>query len=196
VKILTIHSSARIKNSDSRQLSNELASHLQSIHADSELIERDLTQNLSFINEAMIDAFYKPEDSLTNEEKTILANSDELTQELIDADIIIIGAPMYNFTISGCLKTYIDQICRLDKTFATNENGFEGLLTNKRCYIIATSGGTPFGSPADFLLPYIKQALKFIGIENAVEFVVDQYDADERQTAIDSVKKQIKEISE
>jgi len=195
VKILKIHSSARIKNSDSRELTNKLASHLNSIHSDSEVIERDLTQDLSFINEAMIDAFYKPEESLTAQEKAVLADSDALVEELIEADIIIFGAPMYNFTISGRLKAYIDQICRLDKTFATNENGFEGLLKDKTCYIIATSGGTPFNSPADFLLPYMKQALKFIGIENVVDFTLDQYDAKQRETAKQEAIASFEEIS-
>lgn len=195
MNILKIHSSARVKHSVSRDLTHKLAAHLQSIHPQSTLIERDLTQNLSFINEAMINVFYKPEASLNKDEKTVLAASDRLVKELIDSDIIIIGAPMYNFTISGCLKAYIDQICRLDKTFATNESGFEGLLTNKKCYIIATSGGTPFGSSSDFLLPYLKQALAFIGINDTTQLTIDQLDANAREAAIQAVNKTITELS-
>ena len=194
MKILKIDSSARTTASDSRELSELLAQRLLALHPDSNVISRDLKQGLSFITEEMINYFYTPETSLTNEQKTILAESDAMTQELIDSDIIIIGAPMYNFTITGLLKTYIDQICRLGKTFATNDTGFEGLLNNKQVYIIATSGGTPFGSSGDFMLPYLRHALAFIGLTNITEFTLDQLDAQERATAMTTLKKRISSL--
>lgn len=191
MKILKIDSSARVTASTSREISELLALHLLKLNPSSEIITRDLNQGLTFINEQMIEYFYTPEELLTDSQKTVLAQSDELTQELIESDIIIIGAPMYNFTISGLLKTYIDQVCRLGKTFATNETGFEGLLKDKKVYIIATSGGTPFGSAGDFMLPYLRHALAFIGLTDITEFTIDQLDANERTNALTELKDQI-----
>lgn len=191
MKILKIDSSARVSASSSRELSELLAQRLHALNNDNEIINRDLSHDLSFITEEMINHFYTPEDALTSEQKAVLAVSDKMTQELIDSDVIIIGAPMYNFTISGLLKTYIDQICRLGKTFATNDKGFEGLLTNKKVYIIATSGGTPFGSRGDFMLPYLRHALAFIGLTDITEFTLDQLDSDERAAAMTDLKNEI-----
>ena len=191
MKILKIDSSARTVASTSRELSELLAQRLQVLNPGSELISRDLNQGLSFISEEMINCFYTPEESLNDAQKTTLAESDTMTQELVDSDIIIIGAPMYNFTITGLLKTYIDQICRLGKTFSTNPTGFEGLLHNKKVYIVATSGGTPFGSGGDFMLPYLRHSLSFIGLTNVTEFTIDQLDTNKREVAITQLKERI-----
>jgi len=195
MKILKIDSSARVTASTSRELSELLAQRLLELNPKSEIITRDLNQGLSFITEEMINYFYTPEESLNMTQKAVLANSDAMTQELIDSDIIIIGAPMYNFTITGLLKTYIDQICRLGKTFATNATGFEGLLTNKKVYIIATSGGTPFGSNGDFMLPYLRHALAFIGLTDITEFTIDQLEVEERNLAVAKLKKQLSNLT-
>lgn len=194
MKILKIDSSARTTTSVSREISDLLTQRLHSLNPGSEIIVRDLNQDLSFINAEMIEYFYTPEASLSSAQKNVLAESDQMTQELIDSDVIIIGAPMYNFTITGLLKTYIDQICRLGKTFATNDTGFEGLLKNKKVYIIAISGGTPFGSNGDFMLPYLRHALAFIGLTNITEFTIDKLDAQERAVAITALKNQISHI--
>lgn len=194
MKILKIDSSARVTASTSRELSELLAQRLHAINPKSEIISRDLSKNLSFITEEVIEYFYTPEESLNNTQKAILTESDALAQELIDSDIIIIGAPMYNFTISGLLKSYIDQVCRLGKTFITNSTGFEGLLKDKKVYIIATSGGTPFGSHADFMLPYLRHALAFIGLTEVKELTIDQLDPTKRETAIKLLKEKISHI--
>jgi len=180
MKILSIYSSAKIQGSKSRELTTKISEKLQSL-SDGEIITRDLSQNLNFLNEAMIDRFYTEEDKLSDEDKQVLAPSDKLVDELIEADAIVIGAPMYNFTISGMLKVYLDQICRLDKTFSTNPNGFEGMLENKTAHIVITTGGTAVGGEDDFMSNYLKHVLGFIGITDIHFYVLDKFDAEQAE---------------
>lgn len=89
-----------------------------------------------------------------------------MVAELQDADVIVIGAPMYNFSIPSTLKAWVDLIARVGVTFQYTENGPVGLLTGKKAYIVAATGGVPVNSPADFATPYLKQVLGFVGISD------------------------------
>ena len=180
MKILNINSSAQLNGSRSRQLTSALANKLKEL-SNGTVINRDLTQGLQFITEAMIDRYYTPENELTEQDKNILRPSDELVDELIESNVIVIGAPMYNFAIPGALKSYIDQICRLGKTFATNPEGFEGLLKDKIAYIIITTGGTPIKGNDDFMTTYLIRILNFIGIIDVRFLVVDKFQPEEAE---------------
>ena len=193
MEILKINASAKINNSRSRLLTAQLASKLQNL-SNGKIIDRDLTQGLQFITEAMIDRYYVPEDSLSAEDKNILKPSNDLVDELLNSDVIIIGAPMYNFAIPGTLKSYLDQICRLGKTFSTNPEGFEGLLIGKIAYIIITTGGTPIGGKDDFMTDYLTRVLNFIGITDIRFMVVDKFDPEEAQQKMQSVTNEINAI--
>lgn len=95
--------------------------------------------------------------------------SDELIAELKSADIIVIGAPMYNFSIPSTLRTWFDHVLRPRATFAYSAAGAEGLLKGKRAIVIESRGGMYSDGPMksiDFQEPYIRQLLKFIGISD------------------------------
>ena len=186
MKILNINSSAQLTSSRSRQLTSALTNKLKQL-SNGTVINRDLTQGLQFITEAMIDRYYIPENELTEQDKNILHPSDELVDELIESDVIVIGAPMYNFAIPGALKSYIDQICRLGKTFATNPEGFEGLLKNKIAYIIITTGGTPVEGNDDFMTTYLTRILDFIGITDVHFLVVDKFQPKDAEQQLQDV---------
>ena len=186
MNILNINSSAKINGSRSRQRTKALTIKLAQL-SDGNIINRDLTRGLQFITEAMIDRYYTPENELSAADKDILRPSDELVSELIESDIIVIGAPMYNFGIPGTLKSYLDQICRLGKTFATNPTGFEGLLKNKIAYIIITTGGTPIGGKDDFMTTYLTKVLDFVGISDVRFLIVDKFQAQEAEQQLLSV---------
>ena len=186
MNILNINSSAKINGSRSRQLTKALTIKLAQL-SDGNIIDRDLTRGLQFITEAMIDRYYTPENELSAADKDILRPSDELVSELIESDIIVIGAPMYNFGIPGTLKSYLDQICRLGKTFATNPTGFEGLLKNKIAYIIITTGGTPIGGKDDFMTTYLTKVLDFVGVSDVRFLIVDKFHAQEAEQQLLSV---------
>lgn len=103
-------------------------------------------------------------ENLSPRQLEALALSDKLVQELKDNDTIVIGAPMYNFTIPAQLKTWIDLVARAGVTFRYTAAGAEGLLTGKKAVIVATFGGFHKGTAEDFVVPYLKTFLAFIGI--------------------------------
>ena len=77
---------------------------------------------------------------------------------------MVIGAPMYNFSVPSTLKAWVDLIARVGVTFNYTENGPKGLLEGKKAYLVVATGGVPVNSAADFATPYLKQVLGFVGI--------------------------------
>lgn len=133
---------------------------------------RDCTA-IPAIDGTWIGAAYTPADARTAEQKAALALSDELIAELKAADVIVIGCGVYNFGVTGPLKHWIDEVCRVGETFKYSEAGPVGLAGDKRVIVAYTSGGVPAGSAYDLATPYLKQVLGFIGITN-VEIVAAQ----------------------
>jgi FMN-dependent NADH-azoreductase len=168
MKLLRIDSSAR-RNSVSRQLTAKFVEHWRKENLEGEVIERDLVATaLPHITDEWVQAAHSDPASLTTEQKLVLASSDALIEELRQADEIVIGAPMYNFTIPAPLKAWIDQVVRVGKTVLYRESGPEGLLKGKRVYVITSRGGgyRP-GTPTDrfdYQEPYLRHILAFIGL--------------------------------
>ena len=111
----------------------------------------------------------KPEER-TAEQRAVVEFSDTLIDELRSADVVVIGLPMYNFGIPSTLKAYFDHIARAGVTFRYTAQGAVGMLTGKRAYVFATRGGAYAGTPLDTQTTYVRDFLRFIGI-NDVEFV-------------------------
>lgn len=158
--VLHIDASARFASSASRTASAQIVTGL---NADT-VVRRDLAQGLPFLDEAFTIATFTPTDDRTDAQNAALAISDTLVAELQAADTIVIGAPIYNFSIPAVLKAWIDQIARVGVTFAYTETGPKGLLKGKKVIITLASGGTPIGSEIDFASPYLRFALGFVGI--------------------------------
>lgn len=169
-KVLRVDGSARRNDSITRQLSDELISALKP----TEISVRDLADGLPLIDEAWVGANFTPEENRTSEQKTRLALSDSLVEELMAADTIVIGLPAYNFGVPASVKAWIDLIARARLTFRYTENGPEGLLKGKRAFIAFASGGTPLGSDYDFATGYMKHVLGFIGITDVTIVSADQ----------------------
>ena len=167
---LVIHSSGRTEQSVSRKLTAELVAALAAKNPGLHVTHRDVAAGLPFVNDLMIAGFYLPAEQRTAEHRQALAFSDELVQELQAADVLVIGAPIYNFTIPAALKAWVDLIARAGLTFRFTEAGFEGLLHGKKAYVVVTSGGVEVGSPYDLNTPYLRQVLGFMGITD-VEFI-------------------------
>jgi FMN-dependent NADH-azoreductase len=98
----------------------------------------------------------------------LLSLSETLTEELMAAQMIVIGAPMYNFTLSSPLKAWIDYIVRPGKTVRYGPDGAKGLVTGKRVVVLTSRGGVySKGSPRagyDYQEPYLRQILIYIGL--------------------------------
>ncbi len=169
-QILKISSSGRIEGSASRALSRDLISALKDRYGDIDVVDRDLATGVPVVDEAWIEANFTPEASRTEQQRKTLAYSDTLVAELQNADVLVIGVSMYNFSITATLKAWIDMIARAHLTFRYTENGPQGLLSGKKAYLVVATGGVPVGSPMDFATPYLRHALAFVGITD-VEIV-------------------------
>ncbi|MEM6306609.1 MAG: NAD(P)H-dependent oxidoreductase [Pseudomonadota bacterium] len=170
--VLVINSSANVSQSKTRDGVRAVTDALNTPH----VVQRDLAQALPHITEDWATArLIAPADRTTAQQDT-LQLSDTLIDELKIADTIVIGMPIYNFSVPAALKAWIDLIARPKVTFQYTANGPEGLLQNKRAIIVAASGGVPIGSAADFATPYLKHVLAFVGITDVT--VIDSASPD------------------
>ena len=170
--VLRIEASARKTHSVSRELTSTVVDHLASQTA--VLVkERDVSEGLPFVDEEWVGSNFTPADARSDAQKTKLALSDSLIEELAEADTLVIGTPIYNFGVPATLKAWIDLVARVGVTFKYTENGPVGLLEGKRAIVIVASGGTPVGSDIDFATPYLRHALKFIGITDVTFVAAD-----------------------
>ncbi len=119
-------------------------------------------------------ANFTPAEERTAEHKAALAFSDTLVSEVMDAETLLIALPIYNFTVPGSLKAWIDLVCRAGVTFKYTETGPVGLLDGKRAIVAVASGGTKVGSDYDFATDYMRHILGFIGIKDVTFIVADE----------------------
>jgi FMN-dependent NADH-azoreductase len=169
MNLLQIDSSARA-SSESRKLTAHFVRDWKAEHPSGTVTERDLaTTPLPHITDHW-SATYGDPAKLTPEQRQYLAVSDELIDELRAADIVVIGAPMYNHMISWELKAWIDQVVRVGKTITFDATGLKGQLGGKKAVVITARGGSyPDGSPRaamDFQGPYLLHILKTLGFSD------------------------------
>ena len=159
--ILRIDASASTDTSVTRTLTDQIIARL----GQARVATRDLaTDPLPQVDAAWVAARVLPEDARSDTDRATLALSDQLIAEIRAADTLVIGVPMYNFSIPAALKAWIDLIARVGVTFRYTEAGPEGLLTGKRAILACASGGVPVGSGADFATGYMAHVLAFVGI--------------------------------
>jgi FMN-dependent NADH-azoreductase len=166
MNLLRIDSSARA-GSESRRLTSRFVQEWRLEHPEGAVVERDLsTTTLPHITDDWL-ATYGDPSKLTPEQREYLSISDELVEELQVADVVVIGAPMYNHMISWELKAWIDQVVRFGKTVVYGAKGPVGLLKGKKVIVITARGGSyPAGTPrgaVDFQEPYLRHILTTLG---------------------------------
>ena len=158
--VLHINSSAKLSHSNTRIIGQYLLDALGQ-----PVVSRDLAQQpLPPISAEDLVAVHGSSDSERASLQTQLTLSEQLIDELKNADTLVLGAPMYNFGIPATLKQWIDSICRAGVSFNYTEQGPVGLLDVKRAFIITATGGTPIGSEMDFASRYLEHICKFIGV--------------------------------
>src|SRR5258708_23603774 len=168
MKVVRIDSSAR-RNSVSRQLTQKFVESWKKANPAGKVIERDLeTTHLPLITDEWTLAAHSDPATLTPAQRETLSVSETLVDELLAADTIVIGAPMYNFTVSAPLKAWIDQIVRLGRTVLYGPNGPDGVLKGNKGVVLTSRGGAfrP-GTPTaqyDHQEPYLRHILGFIGL--------------------------------
>lgn len=175
-KILHIISSPRTSTSASRKLGNAIVEKIKEKYVDNLVTTRDLAKNpLPHLDESHISSFFTPAENRTAEQLDTIKHSDEAIEELLEADILVVEAPMYNFTITSTLKAYFDHITRSGVTFKYTGKGLlpEGLLKGKQAYIVTSSGGIyseGLLKDYDFAESYVSTFLRTIGMDIAGVF--------------------------
>lgn len=171
--ILHITASIRSDESISRGLSTRIAEGLAARER-ATIITRDLSENtLPFVSADRFAANGTPSPERTPEQKELAAIADELIAELQGADTIVLGIPIYNFGVPATVKAWADLVARAGTTFKYTENGPVGLLTGKKAYLAVASGGTQVGSAIDFMTPWLKHFLGFLGITDVEVVAAD-----------------------
>ncbi|OMP77995.1 FMN-dependent NADH-azoreductase [[Flexibacter] sp. ATCC 35208] len=168
MRILHLITSPRKSQSYSAQLGNAIVEKLTAAHPGSTVVIRDLAAApFPHLEEAHIQSFFTPEENRSAEQVSAIAHSDEAIAELLAADVVVIGAPMYNFSITSNLKSWIDHIARRGKTFSYGANGPEGLVKGKKVYLAISTGGVyseGMMKVYDYTENYLRAVLGFMGM--------------------------------
>ena len=193
MKIYQIDSSARKEGSTSRALAKKVLEKIKK--PGDEVIYRDLNDEMVFVTGLTESGMNIDQKDQNENHKKMFKLSDQLVKELKESDIIIISAPIYNYGPPATLKAWSDLAARVGETFRFKPNGRrEGLLKNKKAYLVITSGGTKLNSSEDFLTPWLKFILNFFGIEKIDVICADQMALD-YDKSIKDAEKQIENIS-
>ncbi|OQP48027.1 NAD(P)H dehydrogenase [Niastella yeongjuensis] len=182
-KLLVINASARKAHSHSRTLTEVFTNYWSKKHPDAVINLRELgNANVPHVTEDWIAANLKPVAARTDREKEVLGTSDTYIAELREADIIVLGTPMYNWSIPSTVKAYIDQVMRLNETFRINPfnpaEPYVGLLQHKSLVLLVARGsqGYETGEPnarLNFQTTYLKTVFNMMGIDDIHMVAVD-----------------------
>jgi FMN-dependent NADH-azoreductase len=168
--LLQINTSLFAGKGESSQLNERFVASWLAQNPEGRVIKRDLAEGVPHLTAARFGAFITPAADRNAEQNEVIAYSDSLIEELKGADVIVLGLPMYNFSVPSQLKSYFDHIARAGVTFKYTENGPVGLITGKKAYVFATFGSNAAGTVFDTETQYVRNFLGFIGISD-VEFV-------------------------
>jgi len=194
-KVLILKSSILADYSQSNLLADFYAE--QAIAKGDTVTVRDLAANpIPVLDGELVGALRPSDVALTERQRDALALSDELIAELQAHDVVVLGAPMYNFNISTQLKTYFDLIARAGVTFRYTETGPEGLVIGKKAIVLSTRGGIHKDTPTDLVTPYLALFLGFIGITDVQTILAEgiAYGPEVATKAIEDAKAAIKQI--
>lgn len=174
-RILQINSSIMGEKSYSRKLGNAIVEKIKVKYPDSTLEQLDVVEsNIPHLTPETLNVMFTPEEHQTDEVRQTLELSDKLVKQLFECDILVIGAPLINRTIHSSLKAWIDHITRRGITFGYNSDGLPiGFVSGKKVYIAMSSGGIytdEQGKPNDFVAPYLKSFLGFLGMTDLTVF--------------------------
>jgi FMN-dependent NADH-azoreductase len=173
-KLLIINASARSNHSHSRALTAAFVKHWTKSNPDAQIMFRELgTANVPHMSGEWIAAAFKPAADRTEQDLSELAISETYVSELHQADVIVIGSPMYNWSIPSPLKAYIDQIMRINETWRPNkadpQNPYTGLLKGKTLVLLLARGSSgyeagEYNHHMNFQSTYLKMIFNIMGI--------------------------------
>lgn len=195
-KLLKIQTSLFRNDGQSSQLASQFAENWLAANPGAEIVTRDLAaEPVPHLTLERFQAFGSDPAERTDEQQAVVDFSDKLITEIRSADVLVLGIPMYNFSIPSSLHAYFDHIARAGVTFRYTENGPEGLLEGKKAYVVITRGGIYGENHAQ--TSFIRQFLGFIGISD-VEFVHAEGLAagdDTRQQTLDAARERLEQLA-
>jgi FMN-dependent NADH-azoreductase len=170
--LLQINASLNHDNGQSSQLANQFVAAFQERRPEAKIVVRNVAaaDPVPHLNAERFGAFITKPEERSAAQRAVVAYSDILIDELNQADVIVLGLPMYNFGVPSQLKAYFDHIARAGVTFKYTEKGPAGLLTGKKVFVFAARGGVYAGTPMDTQTSYVRDFLRFLGMTD-VEFV-------------------------
>lgn len=197
--LLQINASMFSNDGQSSRLSGQFVSAWREVHPQGKVVVRDLAAApVPHLDAQRFGAFLSKPEERSAQQQAVLDFSDGLIEELRNADVIALGLPMYNFGVPSALKAYFDHVARAGVTFRYTENGPVGLLKGKKAYIFATRGGVYAGSALDTQTGYVRDFLRFIGIDD-VDFVYAEglnMGEESKQRSLDSAAASIRTLAE
>ena len=196
--LLQINTSLFSGQGQSSRLAGRFVTRWRRSNPDGRVVVRDLARDpVPHLTAERFQAFLAAPEDRTPEQSELVALSDALIAELKDADVIVIGLPMYNFGIPSTLKAWIDHVARAGQTFRYTADGPAGLLQDRKVHLFAARGGQYRGTPADLQTAYVTQFLNFVGIRD-IEFVFAEGLAmgeDVRDRAIAEARAEIEQLA-
>jgi len=184
-QVLLVYGSGNGENSISRRVADALLKKLG--------VEPNVTKDLAvnpptLVDENWVQARFNPNATDANKNALSTTNSDAAVEEFLAADTIVLAAAMYNFHVSGSVKAWFDQIAVVGKTFKYGEGGNpEALSSGKKLYVVVATGGVQLETPYDFLTPYIKHFMGFLGITDITFIDAAKGNVEGAQAQIDAL---------
>lgn len=196
--LLQINASLFSTNGQSSRLSEQFVTAWREANPQGQVVARDLaTAPIPHLDAQRFGAFLSKPEERTAQQQAVVDFSDALIEELRNADVVALGLPLYNFGVPSILKAYFDHIARAGVTFRYTEKGPVGLLTGKKVYVFAARGGVYAGSPLDTQTAYVRDFLRFLGIDD-VEFVYAEglnLGEESKQNALAAASASIRELA-
>ncbi len=173
--LLHVSVSPRGARSRSNQTGTAFVEAWQAAHPAGNITKRDLAADApTFVTSAWYEGAFTPAEGHSPAARTAMAESDHNIAQVLAASEILITTPMFNLNLPAVLKAWIDHVVRFGRTFTMNENGYAGLVPDRKVtIIIATGGDFSPGSPAvgyNFIEPYLRAVMGFIGL-TSVNFI-------------------------
>ena len=197
--LLQINASIFSNHGQSTRLADEFVGAWRAGNPGAKVVVRNLAEDtVPHLDAERFGAFLAKAGERSSEQQAVVDYSDALIDELKRADVLVLGLPMYNFGVPSTLKAYIDHIARAGATFKYTDKGPVGLLTGKKAYVFATRGGLYAGTPLDTQTAYVRDMLRFLGIDD-VEFVYAEglaIGAEQKAAALSKAQRAIERLVE
>ncbi len=182
--LLHVKSSLFGDQGQSAQLAGSFISRWSQENSDSSVIERDLAADpVPHLDAFRMGALNTPQAERSAEQQAVVDLADQLLAEVKSADVIVIGLPMYNFSVPSQLKSWFDHLARAGVTFQYTETGVDGLIEDRPVYLISTRGGVYGDEGSTMQISYVKQLLSFMGLNNQQLVVAEGLAMDDHRDA-------------